>query len=127
MSRRLLLAAAVAFGSVLPGCYDVPMIPPKPSPVEIVQRNATAEINREFTGTKNDLRKDLGKFLEKLGNAETSQQLYDAWLAIYPDYPRVVRRAINKSLDDFYWPVMGADGWVYVEGFRQAALELSQS
>jgi hypothetical protein len=127
MSRRAVLAALLGFAAVLPGCYDVPIIPPRPSPVEIVQRNASAEIVREFAGTKAELRKELPKFLEKLGDAETSQQLMTAWTEVYPDYPRVVRRTISKSVNDTNWPVMGAESRVYVEGFRQAAQELSPS
>ena len=127
MTRRAVLAALLGFAAVLPGCYDVPIIPPRPSPVEIVQRNAAAEITREFAGPKADLMKELPKFLEKLGDAVTSQQLYAAWAEVYPDYPRVVRRTIYKSFEDYYWPVMGANSWVYVEGFRAAAQELSQS
>jgi hypothetical protein len=127
MSRRLILAAAGIAAVALAGCYDVAQIPPKPTPAEIVRDNAKVEIKREFAG-KTDLKDNLGKFLEHLGEAKTTQELYDAWAKVYPDHPRVIRRAISKSLNDFYWPVAPVtDGAVYVEGFREAAVELRES
>lgn len=123
MRRLLGLTVMAGFAATLPGCYDVPVIPPKPEPAEIVRMNASAEMSREFA-RKPDLKKDLPKFLEKLGPAETSEQLREAWLSVYPGYPRVINRAIDKSLRDFHWPVAPVtDGRVFVEGFRAAAEE----
>jgi|SRR5688572_2820615 len=126
--RRLLNVAVVAgLSAVLSGCYDVPVIPPKPTPSEIVAANATTEISREFAG-KTDLKQNLAKFLEKLGDAKTTNELYTAWAEIYPDHPRVINRTIDKSMRDFYWPVAPVtDGRVYVDGFRKAAEDLSSS
>jgi hypothetical protein len=127
MSRRLILAAAGIAAVAFAGCYDVVQIPPKPTPAEIVRDNAKVEIKREFVG-KTDLKDNLGKFLEHLGEAKTTKELYDAWAKVYPDHPRVIHRAISKSLNDFYWPVAPVtDGAVYVEGFREAAAELRES
>jgi len=124
MNRLLALAVVGGFAIALPGCMTTMQIPPKPSPTEIVQMKATEEMKREFA-IKPALKQDLPKFLDKLGSAETTDELREAWLSVYPGYPRVLNRAISKSLNDFYWPVMPVnDGRVFVEGFRAAAQEL---
>ncbi len=127
MYRRLALVAVGAIASTVTGCYEPAYIPPKPTPEEIVRDNAAAEIAREFA-KKPELKANLGKFLEKLGDAETTAALRAAWLEIYPDYPRVLNRTISKSLNDFYWPVLPVtDGRVFVEGFRAGAEQVSQA
>ena len=124
MRRYLALAVVVGTAVALQGCLTTMQIPPKPTPMEIVQMNATAEMRREFK-VKPALKQELPKFLEKLGEATTTAELREAWAAVYPDYDRVVNRAISKSLHDFYWPIMPVeDGRVYVEGFRAAAEQL---
>lgn len=127
MSRPLVLAAAAIVAFALPGCVETLQIPPKPTPAEIVRENAKAEITREFAG-KTDLKDNLGKFLEHLGEATTTKELYDAWAKVYPDHPRVIHRTISKSLNDYYWPVAPVyDGRVYVEGFRAAVEHLRET
>ena len=127
MRRLMTVAVFGGLTAVLAGCYDVPVIPPKPTPAEIVAANATTEISREFAG-KTDLKQNLGKFLEKLGEAKTTNELYAAWATVYPDHPRVINRTIDKSMRDFYWPVAPVTaGRVYVEGVRKAAEDLSSS
>ena len=127
MKRFGALMAAVGLASAAAGCYEPAYIPPKPTPAEIVQKNATAEIAKDLGGKK-DLKENLGKFLEKLGEATTTDQLRAAWAEVYPDHGRVIRRAIAKSIEDFYWPVAPVtDGSVYVEGFRAAAQQLAGS
>lgn len=121
MSRVFALAAVGGLSAVLSGCYEPAYIPPKPDPDRIVSYYAYREINREFA-KKPDLMKELGKFVEKLGDAETTDQLYAAWLEIYPDYPRVIRRTFEKCHSDFYWPVGPIyNRSIYVDGFREAA------
>lgn len=121
MSRLLSLVAVGGLTAVLSGCYEPANIPPKPDPDRIVSYYAYKEINREF-GLKSEQRKQLGKFLEKLSNAETTDQLYAAWTEIYPDYTRVIRRTFEKCHSDFYWPVGPIyDRSIYVNGFREAA------
>lgn len=124
MNRLLALAVVGGIAVAAPGCMDTLQIPPKPTPVEIVQMKATEEMKREFA-IKPALKQDLSKFLEKLGAAETTEELREAWATVYPGYPRVINRAISKSINDFYWPVMPVDDpRVFVEGFRAAAQEL---
>jgi hypothetical protein len=124
MSRVLALAVVGGLAAVASGCYEPAYIPKKPRPEKIVRHNAIEEMNRAFT-RKPELRKDLPKFLEKLGDADTTHELREAWLTVYPGYPFVLDRAISKSINDFYWPVAPVrDGRVYVEGFRRAAEDL---
>lgn len=124
MNRCLALMIAGGFAAAASGCYEPAYIPPKPTPAAIVRDNAAFEIAREFAG-KPELKANLSKFLEKLGEATTSVELRAAWESVYPDHGRVVRRAISKSLADFYWPVAPVtDGRVFVEGFRAAAEQL---
>jgi len=115
MNRCLALMIAGGFAAAASGCYEVAVIPPKPTPA------------REFAG-KPELKANLAKFLEKLGEATTSVELRAAWESVYPDHGRVVHRAISKSINDFYWPVAPVtDGRVFVEGFRAAAEELVET
>ncbi|HKS16584.1 MAG TPA: hypothetical protein VJU16_04675 [Planctomycetota bacterium] len=121
MSRLLALAAVAALAS---GCYEPAYVPAKPTPAAIVRDNAAAEMTRAFA-EKPALKDNLKTFLDKLGDATTTAELRAAWAEAYPDHERVLRRAISKSIHDFYWPVLPVtDGRVYVEGFRAAAEEL---
>jgi hypothetical protein len=125
MNRLLALAVIGAFAAAASGCYEPAYVPKKPTPAKIVRNNSIDEIHRAFK-KKPELRKDLPKFLEKLGDADTTSELRDAWLAVYPGYPFVIDRAFAKSHHDFYWPVAPVtDARVYVEGFRRAAEEVA--
>lgn len=120
MTRSLVLAAVGGFAAVLSACYEPAYIPPKPTPAEIVRNNATEEMRREFA-KKPELRKKVGEFVAKLGDAETYDQLRAAWLGVYPDHGRVLGNTISKSIRDFYWPVATVPSEAYIAGFRAAA------
>jgi hypothetical protein len=127
MKRFLILAIAGVFVAAHSGCYEPAYIPPKPTPAEIVRDNAAEVIGKTFAG-KADLKANLAKFLEKLGEATTTAELHAAWEEVYPGYPNVVYKTISKSLIDFYWPVAPVtDGRVFVEGFRAGAEQISQA
>ena len=127
MSRLFALAAVAGIAPLVGGCYDHAYVPPQPTPAEIVRTNATAEISKALSATP-DFKEKLKEFLVKLGEASTTDELRARWAEVYPDHERVIRRAISKSIHDFYWPVLPVnDGRVYVEGFRAAAAGLSES
>src|SRR5262245_12183713 len=120
MTRTLVLAAVGGLAAVLSACYDVPTIPPKPTPAEIVRNNATEEMRREFAKNP-ELKKKAREFINKLGDAETYDQLRAAWLGVYPDHGRVLSNTISKSIRDTDWPVATVPSEAYISGFRAAA------
>jgi hypothetical protein len=125
MSRLLVLAVIGGLSAASSGCYEPVYVPKKPMPAKIVRNNAVHEINRAFK-QKPELKRELPKFLEKLGEAESTSELREAWLAVYPGYPYVIDRTFAKSHHDFYWPVAPVtDARVYVDGFRRAAEEVA--
>ena len=120
MSRSLVLVAVGGLAAALSACYDAAYIPPKPTPEEIVRNYAAEEMRREFA-TKPELKQKAREFVEKLGDAETYDQLRAAWLQVYPNHGRVLNNTVAKSTRDFYWPVATPPSKVYIDGFRAAA------
>ncbi|HEY3225917.1 MAG TPA: hypothetical protein VGK61_02840 [Planctomycetota bacterium] len=123
MSRRLFVLLAGAVAAVQAGCIDVPNIPPRPMPAEIVRNHASDVFTTAFAGEA-DAKVKMGKFLEKLADATTTAQLRAAWKETFPEKVRVLQSAISKSIHDPDWPVCGVDDQnVYVAGVRAAVDE----
>jgi len=122
MVRRLSVLSALA---LLAGCIDMPYVPPTPEPVEIVKGHATQAFARAFA-EKPDAKEGMGKFQEKLGSIETTDELREAWKECFPGMERLLdRRVISRSIHDPNWPVMGVnDDRVFIEGVRDAVGEL---